>query len=137
MIPDKWQDITRAAAESLYDSVCRVVVRKKNKAADGSTRFEDEVLYEELSCRIAYESVASAKRSSRFDRLNFTRKNDTLAAEISATVRLFVPPDAEIPPGSEIVVSKAGKEYRFASSGIAAVYPGHREIVLMPQEEFA
>lgn len=137
MIPGEWQDTARKAAESLYDSVCRVVVRKKDKAADGSTRFADEVLYEELPCRIAYESVVSAKRSSRLERLNFTRKNDTLASEISATVRLFVPPDAEIPPGSEIVVSKAGKEYRFASSGIAAVYPGHKEIVMIPREEFA
>lgn len=137
MIPKGWQNAAHKAAESLYDYVCRVIVRKKVKAADGSFRFEDKVLYEGLPCRISYESVSSAKRSSRLERLNFTRKNDTLAAEISATVRLFVSPDADIPPGSKVVVSGVDKEFCFVSSGIAAVYPGHKEIVLISSEEYA
>lgn len=130
-------DAARKAVESLFDCVCRVIIRKKSKAADGSVRFEDEILYEGLPCRISYESVGSAKKSSRLERPNSTRKNDTLAAEISAYIRLFVSPDADIPPGSDVVVSRAGKEFRFVAAGIAAVYPGHKEIVMTSREEFA
>lgn len=125
------------AVESLYDCRCRVIVRKKLKSADGSVRFENEVLYEGLPCRISYEAISSAKKSSRQERLNFTRKNDTLAEEISATVKLFFSPSADIPPGSEIVVFKEGAEFHYVSAGIAAVYPGHKEIVLVSREEFA
>lgn len=122
---------------SLFDCVCRVVVKKKYKAADGSVRLEDEVLYDGIPCRISYEAISPAKKSSRQERINFARKNDTLAAEISAEVKLFVPADADIPPGSTVVVSKAGKELYFVCSGVAAVYSGHREIVMIPRGEFA
>ncbi len=127
----------RKAVESLYDCVCRVITKRKSKAADGSVRFKNVILYEDLPCRISYESVGSAKKSSRLERPNSTRKNDTLAAEISAYVRLFVSPSADIPPGSAVVVSKAGKEFHFVAAGIAAVYPGHKEIVMVSREEFA
>ncbi len=121
----------------LFDCVCRVIVKKKHRAEDGSARLEDEVLYDGIPCRISYEAISPAKKSSRQERINFTRKNDTLAAEISATVKLFVSADADIPPGSEVIVSKAGKELYFVCSGAAAVYSGHREIVMIPREEFA
>ena len=136
-ISNVWQKTARLACEALFDCECRVIILKKYKAADGSTKFEDDVLYERLPCRLSYEYVSPTKKSSRFERLSFARKNDTLAAEISATVKLFVLPDADIPPGSKIVVCKAGKEFRYVSSGIAAIYPGHREIMMTAQEEFA
>ncbi|MDE7229903.1 MAG: hypothetical protein K2N56_05420 [Oscillospiraceae bacterium] len=122
---------------SLFDCVCRVIVKKKRSAEDGSVRFEDEVLFDGIPCRISYEAISPAKKSSRQERINFTRKNDTLAAEIAATVKLFVPADVDIPPGSEVIVSKVGREFSFVCSGIAAVYSGHREIVMIPRGEFA
>ena len=137
MISDVWKNTARLACEALFDSECRVIVRKKYKAADGSTKFKDEVLYEGLPCRISYEQLSSAKKSSRLERLSFTRKNDTLAAEISTAVRMFVSEDADIPPGSKIFVNKEGKELCFVCSGIAAVYPGHREILMISGEEYA
>lgn len=137
IISDVWKNTARLACEALFDCECRVIVRKKYKAADGSTKFKDEVLFERLPCRISYEQMSSAKKSSRLERLSFTRKNDTLAAEISAAVRLFVSADADIPPGSKIVVNKEGRELCFVCSGIAAVYPGHREILMAAQEEYA
>ena len=137
IISDVWKDTARLACEALFDCGCRVIVQKKHKAADGSTKFKDEVLYEGLPCRISYEQLSPAKKSSRLERLSFTRKNDTLAAEISAAVKLFVSADADIPPGSKIVVYKEGKELCFVCSGIAAVYPSHREIIMVSQEEYA
>lgn len=128
---------THKLTRSLFDCVCRVIVKKKRRAEDGSVRFEDEVLYDGIPCRISYEAISPAKKSSRQERINFTRKNDTLAAEISANVKLFVPADADIPPGSTVAVSKAGKELYFVCSGVAAVYSGHREIVMIPRGEFA
>ena len=137
IISNVWQNAARLACEALFDSECCVIIRTKYSAADGSTRFKEEVLYERISCRISYETIASSKRSSRTERLAFTRKNNTLSAEISATVKLFVSPDLDIPPGSKVVVFKEGKELCFISSGIAAIYPGHREIIMTAQEEYA
>ena len=122
---------------SLFDCACRVIVKKKHRAEDGSVRLEDEILYDGIPCRISYEAISPAKKSSRQERVNFTRKNDILSAEISAEVKLFVPVEADIPPGSTVVVSKAGKELYFVCSGVAAVYSGHREIVMIPHGEFA
>ena len=137
MISNKWQNSARLACEALFDCVCKVMVRNKFKAWDGSTRFKDEVLYDGLPCRISYESVSTSKKSSRFERTSLTRKNNTLGSEISATARLFVSADADIPPGSKIFIFKDGREFRFVSSGIAAVYPGHREILMAAYEEYA
>ena len=136
-ISNMWQNAAHLACEALFDCGCRVIVRKKYKAADGSTQFNEEVLYENIPCRISYESLDPSKRSSRLDRMNFSRKNDTLSSEISATVKLFVSADNDIPPGSRIVVFKEGKELCFVSSGIAAIYPGHKEIMMVSQEEYA
>ena len=122
---------------SLYDCVCRVVIRKKIGQGDGSVRFEDELLYASLPCRLSYETVGAAKKSGRPERQNSMRKNDILAEEICLSVKLFFSPTADIPPGSTVVVSKAGEEYVFVSAGIAAVYPSHKEIILTAREKFA
>lgn len=137
MISNAWKNTARLACEALFDCECRVIVQKKYKAADGSVKLKDEVLFENLPCRLSYGTLSTAKKGSRLERLSFTRKNDTLAAEISATVRLFVSADADIPPGSKVVVLKEGREMQFICSGIAAVYPGHREILMAAREEFA
>lgn len=127
----------QAAAESLYDCTCRVIVKRKIKAADGSVRFDDEILYGELPCRISYQVIGAAKKSSRQEQRNSMRKNDILAEEISAVVRLFYSPYADIPPGASVCVTKAGREYFFVSAGITAVFPSHKETVLTAREEFA
>ena len=136
-ISNVWQNTAHLACKALFDSLCRVIIRKKFMAPDGSSQFKEEILYEGIPCRISYESVLPSKKSSRLERLSFTRKNDTMAAEISATVKLFVSADADIPSGSKIVVFKQGMELCFVSSGIAAVYPGHKEIMMTAQEEYA
>ena len=137
MISNKWQNAARLACEALFDCECRVIIKKKYKAEDGSSRFLDEVLYDGLPCRISYGQLSTAKKSSRPDRSNLTRKNDTIGSEISTPVRLFVAADADIPPGSKIVVFNDDREFCFASSGISAVYPGHREILMTAYEENA
>lgn len=130
-------DDMKSAAEGLYDCVCEVTAQRKIKAADGSVRFEDEILYGELPCRISYLTIGAAKKNGRQEQRNSMRKNDILAEEISAVVKLFYSPYAEIPPGSKVCVTKAGKRYFFVSAGIAAVFPSHRETVLKAREEFA
>ena len=127
----------KSAVEGLYDCVCRVIVQRKVKAADGSVRFEDNILYDALPCRISYQVIGAAKRSSRQEQRNSMRKNDILAEEISAVIKLFYSPYADIPPGSEVCVTKAGKEYFFVSAGITAVFKSHKETVLTAREEFA
>lgn len=127
----------RSAVEGLYDCVCTVTAKRKVKAADGSVSFEDEILYSGLPCRISYQAIGAAKKSSRQEQRNSMRKNDILADELSAVIRLFFPPDADIPPGANVCVTKAGREALFVSTGITAVFPSHKEVVLTAREEFA
>lgn len=129
--------VIQNAVEGFYDCVCKVAVQKKTNGGDGSVRFMDEILYGSLPCRLSYEKVSAAIKGSRPEHRNSMRKNDILAEEISVSVKLFFSPAADIPPGSTVIVSKAGAEYAFVSAGIAAVYPSHKEIVLTARDKFA
>lgn len=124
------------AVKRLYEDVCTVYVIEKSEGRDGSSEFSRRVLFEEIPCRISYDSIGYAKQKGSTERTRFTRKNLIPAAEISCVVRLFVEPQFCIPAGSEICVFREfGCEY-FRASGEAAVYSSHREIILIPAEKF-
>ncbi|MCC8097984.1 MAG: hypothetical protein LIO44_05405 [Eubacterium sp.] len=71
----------------------------------------------DIPCRISYSTVDINKKS-RFPGY----KNQT--------VKLFCSPSVEIKAGSEIVVTQNGTTEKYISSGAAAVYTGHSEVVL-------
>lgn len=71
-----------------------------------------------------------------FSRISSTTEKDE-AALIQQVVKLFVSREAEIPPGSKIVVTQNGVTQTFTRSGEPAVYSGHQEIVLETFKEYA
>ena len=46
------------------------------------------------------------------------------------SVKLFLPSAIVIKEGSKITVSREGREFVYASSGVPALYPTHQEIML-------
>lgn len=125
-----------AAVKRLFVDVCSVYVAEKNVGAGGKVDFARRVLFENLPCRISFDSIGFAKSSGAMQRSRFTRKNLIPAAEISSAVRLFVEPQYDFPEGSEVRVLHEGEELVFRASGYAAVYSSHREIVLSSAERF-
>ncbi|MCD8159402.1 MAG: hypothetical protein LUD77_11135 [Clostridiales bacterium] len=71
----------------------------------------------DIPCRISYSTVDINKKS-RFPGY----KNQT--------AKLFCSPSVEVKPGSEIVVTQNRFTEKYISSGAAAVYTGHSEVVL-------
>jgi len=59
------------------------------------------------------------------------------AMEAVQTVRLFLAPDIDIPPGSRIALRRVeGSELRFHRTGVPAVFEAHQEIRMEREERF-
>ena len=52
------------------------------------------------------------------------------AEKMVQSVKLFLPSGIIIKEGSKITVSREGREFVYASSGVPALYPTHQEIML-------
>lgn len=125
-----------AAVNRLFKDVCTVYVVEKSTGEDGGTVFSKRVLFENIPCRISFDSIGHAKTNGGMERTRFTRKNLIPADEISSEVRLFVEPQFDIPEGSEVYVLHGGEPLKFRAAGYAAAYLSHREIVVVPVEKF-
>ncbi|MCD7905048.1 MAG: hypothetical protein LUG24_05625 [Clostridiales bacterium] len=68
-------------------------------------------------CRISYESINENKQSP-------------FPGYKSQKAKLFCSPSVEVKAGSEVVVTQNGISEEFVSSGAAAVYVGHSEVIL-------
>ena len=113
------QTKARAAFESTYyDAVCTVyeLLKVKNEQTKIIEKNEVVVFYNQ-PCRLSFE------------KLNSTIQTETAAA-ITQGTKLFVAPEIVIKGGSKIVVTQNGRTQIFSSSGEAAVYPTHQEIIL-------
>jgi len=108
----------RQAIESLYEGTCSVHVRAKSVDPDTKeTMFTETLLFGDLPCRLSFSAIAAT---------------DTLdhAPKIGQSVKLFISPDVEIPPGSRIDVNQNGRDSQYSQSGVPALYATHQEIPL-------
>lgn len=71
---------------------------------------------EPVPCRLSFSSAPAAGEGA--------------AAAVSQTVKLFLPPDIDIPAGSRIEVEREGQTLYYIRSGEPARYPGHQEVNL-------
>ncbi|MDR1692273.1 MAG: hypothetical protein LBR72_02855 [Oscillospiraceae bacterium] len=116
----------RKAIEGLYDGVCTVYVREASPGHDpvsGETVFVENAVISDAPCRLSYSRI--------------TETSPGVAARVTQTVKLFIAPEAEVPPGSKITVTQNGVTGHYAQSGEAAVYASHREIPLALFERYA
>ncbi len=106
------------ALRKLWTGTCRVYV-KSDKVNKGNGRNEsrEELLYEDLPCRISFGSIPSTKE-------------DNGAAEIVQTIKLFTDKSVNIPPGSRLDITQNGVTESYERSGAAAIYSTHQEINL-------
>lgn len=111
------QNMHRAVIEQTYVGRCTVTEHRKVKKPNGSTGFEEAVVFEKQPCLMIYKTVSSASTPEP-------------AAVINQGTVLLIAPEVEIKPGSKITVSQNGVTMDYARSGIPAVFATHQEIYL-------
>ena len=117
----------KEALQSLWEGVCIVYVRKPLDNPDpdtGRTVFNEEVIAENVPCRLSFSSITETSP-------------DSGAARVTQTVKLFLDPDVIVPAGSKIIVAQNGVTGTYSQSGEPALYTNHKEIPLKLFERWA
>ena len=113
------------ALRRLWKGRCSVYIRKtKINEANGCNESYEELLFSNEPCRLSFSSLAATPETDE-------------AARIQQTAKLFIASGLDIPAGSKIVVTQAGKTQTCSRSGEPAFYSAHQEIVLAPFKRWA
>lgn len=118
-------DMQRQALEAMYTGVCDVY--EYGKARDETTKLtavKERAVLTDIPCRLSYSKIQPAE-------------GKTGAAELAISTKLFLSPDIQIKPGSKIKATQEGQTEFYESSGKAAIYPTHQEIMLKLTERWA
>ena len=117
----------RKALERLWKDRCTVYHRIKVKDPDTKlTDFEEKPLLQNQPCKLSFETLSSS--------------NGDPVATGAQSVKLFLPPDVEIPAGCKIVVTRFNdleRQITYSKSGEAGVFTNHQEIMLEPWKGYA
>jgi hypothetical protein len=101
----------------IFADRCTVYTNAKTKnPVTGETEFTQTAIITDEPCRLSFSNSPAADGGH--------------VAALTQSVRLFISPDVEIPPGSKIEVIREGKTQTYSSSGEPARYVTHQEINL-------
>lgn len=118
------QALARKAQEATYDGRCTVTEYQKVKDPKTKITAEKETMVlEDEPCRLSYSNVSAVDQT----------ESVAMTAQVT---KLFLSPDVQIKPGSKITVNQSGITRCYESSGVAAIYPTHQEIVLKLAERY-
>lgn len=107
-----------AALQRLWKDTCSIYIKgKKTNEITKRTEFTEELLYENQSCKLSFETLTSTTGMNH-------------APSISQGVKLLISNMLSIPAGSKIVVTRNGVEYAYKNSGEPGVFTHHQEISL-------
>jgi hypothetical protein len=115
----------RQAQEAMYEGRCTIAEHRTVRSEKTKLSEDEEVIvWENEPCRLSFETVKAAGSAGP-------------AAAITQTVKLFLSPEIKVKPGSRITVRQNQVSTDYKSSGAAAVYPTHQEILLELFERWA
>lgn len=118
-------DIQRQALEAMYTGICNVYeYEKARNETTKLTAIKERAVLTDIPCKLSYSKIQPTE-------------GKTGAAELAISTKLFLPPDIQIKPGSKIKVTQEGRTEFYESSGKAAIYPTHQEIMLKLTERWA
>ncbi len=112
----------------LWTDSCTVSVREKAMDGDGVTAFHEKKIYEGLPCRLSYSGTAREYAEAKLG---------GAAAGVKQAVKLILPGDALVPPGSRIRIRREDREMDFCASGLPKIFSAHQEIMLENFEKWA
>lgn len=117
----------RKALERLWKDRCTVYHRVK--VTDPKTKltdFEEKPLLQDQPCKLSFETLNSTDGDH--------------VATVAQSVKLFIPPDVEIPAGCKIVVTRFNdleRTFTYSRSGEPGIFTNHQEIMLEPFKGYA
>lgn len=117
----------RAALQSLWRGICTVYVKSPDPTPDpatGRTRFTEQAVAVDVPCRLSFSNITETVP-------------DSGASKVMQTVKLFLDPTVELPPGSKLAVTQNGVTTEYAQSGEPAIYTCHKEVPLKLFERWA
>ena len=113
--------MVNGALERLWADRCDIYVREGTADPDtGRTVFAERRLYKNLPCRVSFRVS--------FETVGSVRDVAGVADMAGQTVKIFLAPSVQVPPGSKIVVRRYGQETAYVRSGMPAIYAGHQEV---------
>ena len=117
----------RTALERLWKDRCSIFIREEvTDPVTHLTDSEEKPLLQNQPCKLSFETLSSS--------------NGDPVATGAQSVKLFLPPDVEIPAGCKIVVTRFNdleRQFTYSKSGEAGVFTNHQEIQLEPWKGYA
>lgn len=110
------------AVKMLYNGKCCVYRTSMAEDESGISKAAVEKIYENVMCRLSYESGASAKET------------ETLTTA-EQRIKLFVSAEYIIKSGDIIDVEQNGRKERYKACGRIRLYGGHQEAELEIYDE--
>ena len=114
----------RRAIEGLYEDICDVYGFIPVQAG-AVTKLESDPLYEGVICGLSVATQSPASQSPA-------------QADIELNVKLFLPPELDIPAGCSFVVHRFARvtnavatECHYTASGVPMRYATHQEVLLL------
>ncbi len=117
----------RRAAESLFTDVCNIY-EKRPIVQNGRTEFEKVCVKKNVPCRVSAKSYLFGENSAE--------AGDN-TAKVSKTVKLFIPADCNIEPGSMVEVTRLGVTEVYIRSGALTRYSSHNEVMIRREKDWA
>lgn len=124
MLPQTTLVKVRKAIEKTYVHFCNVIVKEEYTKKNHSTGLQEKIIIENQPCRISFLTIKDTEENLK-------------AANVLQTIKLFIAPEINIPPGSKIIVNHDGIESSYSKSGDPATYPTHQEITLVLWKDWA
>jgi len=110
---------TKKALCKLWKDELTVTEYHKVTRDNKSTGFKEVTVLENEPCKLSFSTLQSANQ------------NDT-AAQLAQVTKLFLDNAIQVKPGSKLTIQHSGETFEFSQSGLAGVFSGHQEIMLVP-----
>jgi len=108
----------KKALELLWKGTCDVFIQAEvTDPVTKRTAFQPQLLHNDQRCKLSFESLKTTMENSH-------------AAEVVQSTKLFISNEITIPPGSKIVVTQNGKTAEFEMSGEPGFFTYHQEVPL-------
>ncbi|MEY8367545.1 hypothetical protein AALA24_02140 [Anaerovoracaceae bacterium 42-11] len=117
MALEKARGAHRKAVELLYEGTCTITIYESYLKPNKATGHREVIVLEDEPCRLSYNGFPAAE------------KGETGATK-QQSIKLFLPPEIDVVPGSKITVTQNGVTEDYCRSGQPAVYATHQEVEL-------
>lgn len=116
----------KRAVKPFYTDRCNVYETRPVKG--GLTRFEKVLVLSSVECRASSKSYLFGERAG-------SDGGNTLT--VTKKIKLFLPPEYDIKPGSEVEIIRGERKMLYGKSGEMTFYNSHNEVMVELVKDYA